>query len=144
MRLVAGGALAVLDRLMFDLACGKLLFHVFMALEAQFAVRLEQQPFLRSRVRVMAGQTFAVLDWQVFAFAFGHRRVVAIQAERLARLEEQLLVEGFMRFMAGSAFPVVRRLMDDLHFRQKIRSEEHTSELQSHSFISYAVFCLKK
>ena len=24
------------------------------------------------------------------------------------------------------------------------RSEEHTSELQSHSFISYAVFCLKK
>ena len=26
----------------------------------------------------------------------------------------------------------------------KVRSEEHTSELQSHSFISYAVFCLKK
>ena len=24
------------------------------------------------------------------------------------------------------------------------KSEEHTSELQSHSFISYAVFCLKK
>src|ERR1051326_9537566 len=24
------------------------------------------------------------------------------------------------------------------------RSEEHTSELQSHSFISYAAFCLKK
>ena len=24
------------------------------------------------------------------------------------------------------------------------RSEEHTSELQSNSFISYAVFCLKK
>ena len=28
--------------------------------------------------------------------------------------------------------------------RKEIRSEEHTSELQSHSFISYAVFCLKK
>ena len=27
---------------------------------------------------------------------------------------------------------------------QDNRSEEHTSELQSHSFISYAVFCLKK
>src|ERR1051326_1553781 len=26
---------------------------------------------------------------------------------------------------------------------RKRRSEEHTSELQSHSFISYAVFCLK-
>ena len=30
------------------------------------------------------------------------------------------------------------------HFTGRIRSEEHTSELQSHSFISYAVFCLKK
>src|ERR1051326_4280042 len=29
-------------------------------------------------------------------------------------------------------------------FRGVSRSEEHTSELQSHSFISYAVFCLKK
>src|ERR1051326_9255195 len=28
--------------------------------------------------------------------------------------------------------------------RRERRSEEHTSELQSHSFISYAVFCLKK
>src|SRR5881296_2295989 len=28
--------------------------------------------------------------------------------------------------------------------RSKKRSEEHTSELQSHSNISYAVFCLKK
>src|ERR1051326_2170329 len=28
--------------------------------------------------------------------------------------------------------------------RSSGRSEEHTSELQSHSFISYAVFCLKK
>ena len=29
-------------------------------------------------------------------------------------------------------------------FEKSVRSEEHTSELQSHSFISYAVFCLKK
>src|ERR1051326_9324010 len=29
-------------------------------------------------------------------------------------------------------------------FSRQHRSEEHTSELQSHSFISYAVFCLKK
>src|SRR5213080_5589512 len=28
--------------------------------------------------------------------------------------------------------------------RRPVRSEEHTSELQSHSGISYAVFCLKK
>src|SRR5213080_5551949 len=36
---------------------------------------------------------------------------------------------------AGHRYPVERR---------GIRSEEHTSELQSHSGISYAVFCLKK
>src|SRR5881296_2894442 len=30
------------------------------------------------------------------------------------------------------------------HRRRRLRSEEHTSELQSHSNISYAVFCLKK
>src|ERR1051326_3758785 len=32
----------------------------------------------------------------------------------------------------------------DVKNSDKGRSEEHTSELQSHSFISYAVFCLKK
>ena len=47
-----------------------------------------------------------------------------------------LTVIGFCFFMEfvvffGISFP-------------EIRSEEHTSELQSHSFISYAVFCLKK
>ena len=36
----------------------------------------------------------------------------------------------------GKAYPLI--------FGHAKRSEEHTSELQSHSFISYAVFCLKK
>ena len=40
---------------------------------------------------------------------------------------------------AGNKAESVRKLK-----RTSIRSEEHTSELQSHSFISYAVFCLKK
>src|SRR5210317_252803 len=31
-----------------------------------------------------------------------------------------------------------------IHLIKHLRSEEHTSELQSHSEISYAVFCLKK
>src|ERR1051326_3278326 len=34
--------------------------------------------------------------------------------------------------------------IDDYKVIVEKRSEEHTSELQSHSFISYAVFCLKK
>ena len=38
--------------------------------------------------------------------------------------------------------PIESEYLPDLD--KEIRSEEHTSELQSHSFISYAVFCLKK
>ena len=37
------------------------------------------------------------------------------------------------------------QIIDEIFKKNKgRRSEEHTSELQSHSFISYAVFCLKK
>src|ERR1051326_8245384 len=34
------------------------------------------------------------------------------------------------------------RAKSQTHRVDRLRSEEHTSELQSHSFISYAVFCL--
>ena len=40
---------------------------------------------------------------------------------------------------SGCSFPVARS-----QALAQMRSEEHTSELQSHRFISYAVFCLKK
>src|SRR3546814_1231059 len=36
------------------------------------------------------------------------------------------------------------RLMKNIHGQVQLRSEEHTSELQSLMRISYAVFCLKK
>ena len=39
---------------------------------------------------------------------------------------------------------LVRINQGELGMQDLERSEEHTSELQSHSFISYAVFCLKK
>jgi len=42
----------------------------------------------------------------------------------------RLIPEGFNHFLFVDATPS--------------RSEEHTSELQSHARISYAVFCLKK
>src|ERR1051326_4687435 len=40
----------------------------------------------------------------------------------------------------GAAWAIIQPFFMMVVFR----SEEHTSELQSHSFISYAVFCLKK
>ena len=47
---------------------------------------------------------------------------------------------SIQRVVAGD---VVGTLIDD-GAGERLRSEEHTSELQSHSFTSYAVFCLKK
>ena len=44
----------------------------------------------------------------------------------------------------GSALLNSMTLADNVALPIRERSEEHTSELQSHSFISYAVFCLKK
>ena len=49
------------------------------------------------------------------------------------------------RLAAGSGHESVIRKLARIYARLIAeRSEEHTSELQSHSFISYAVFCLKK
>src|SRR3546814_10793401 len=43
-----------------------------------------------------------------------------------------------------SALPTGRNLSSHVPARGKLRSEEHTSELQSLMRISYAVFCLKQ
>src|SRR6056300_1866926 len=44
----------------------------------------------------------------------------------------------------SAAPPGSARASEDHGPGSRARSEEHTSELQSHSEISYAVFCLKK
>src|SRR3546814_3739633 len=51
----------------------------------------------------------------------------------------QILVGDDVVGLAGALQPV-----DDVEVGIEIRSEEHTSELQSLMRISYAVFCLKK
>ena len=45
---------------------------------------------------------------------------------------------------SGKSFLDFNVEIGDILVMNELRSEEHTSELQSHSFISYAVFCLKK
>src|ERR1051326_1890379 len=62
------------------------------------------------------------LDWLVVRHPSGSPRIAFQYTETLHR----------------STWP-----QPDVPQQLHLRSEEHTSELQSHSFISYAVFCLK-
>src|ERR1051326_6821373 len=55
----------------------------------------------------------------------------SISAEEYAQMKREARLRFFVN--SGGHWP-----------EEDDRSEEHTSELQSHSFISYAVFCLKK
>ena len=73
------------------------------------------------------------------------------KAARIAKIQIAHFVMPPRRFGEGTsaafAEPTTTRLITSAikAATTKIRrSEEHTSELQSHSFISYAVFCLKK
>ena len=54
------------------------------------------------------------------------------------------LFEGNSELKDGVLKKFSDKMIIDYNHAKKRRSEEHTSELQSHSFISYAVFCLKK
>src|SRR3546814_2088743 len=69
--------------------------------------------------------------------------------ERLgeARVVDRALKEDFAGGIFGDGFPESTELdpaIADVERDDLIRSEEHTSELQSLMRISYAVFCLKK
>src|SRR3546814_4440663 len=60
---------------------------------------------------------------------------------------EALIAKFFRRGLMLLDFDehrVHRRIMQGAFSREALRSEEHTSELQSLMRISYAVFCLKK
>ena len=62
--------------------------------------------------------------------------------------DEPYEVLDFQHVKMGRGAAFVRAKLKGLRtgktVEETFRSEEHTSELQSHSFISYAVFCLKK
>src|SRR3546814_3675129 len=57
----------------------------------------------------------------------------------LERSPGLVMALGFPVFAVGAALVLIHSI-----WRDPLRSEEHTSELQSLMRISYAVFCLKK
>src|SRR3546814_1468008 len=61
-----------------------------------------------------------------------------------ARLPEEVRRQGIQVNRANAAFLMVVALHSPNGAQNTLRSEEHTSELQSLMRISYAVFCMKK
>src|SRR3546814_8130147 len=67
---------------------------------------------------------------------------IEAQGGEIARLRPRLVIETFKRWTARELD--LRREAASASELAQMRSEEHTSELQSLMRISYAVFCLKK
>src|SRR3546814_4193490 len=68
--------------------------------------------------------------------------VMAVRARQRVLRSQPRGQRGIRRARGGVLEP--RRRADEGAYREVVRSEEHTSELQSLMRISYAVFCLKK
>src|SRR3546814_1337219 len=69
-------------------------------------------------------------------------RISSLLARRYGRRTRRRGGVSFRSAIAGGGFPDQRDHVGDA--LRPVRSEEHTSELQSLMRISYAVFCLKK
>ena len=93
-------------------------------------LRMQVRGEIAELQRRLGTTTLYVTHDQVEAMSLGHR-VAVLRAGTLQQVGPPVLLyeRPVNLFVAGFL---------------GARSEEHTSELQSHSFISYAVFCLKK
>src|SRR3546814_4637104 len=70
------------------------------------------------------------------------QRREAARASQLRARFGQIALQPMLRLLAQRHQPLLAALAG--HAQHALRSEEHTSELQSLMRISYAVFCLKK
>src|SRR3546814_2440810 len=66
-----------------------------------------------------------------------------IELNRIAYPENLMSARGALPFLAAAALVRPEPFLADRYPLRFLRSEEHTSELQSLMRISYAVFCLK-
>src|SRR3546814_4500820 len=64
--------------------------------------------------------------------------------QRLRLAGYALRIDRVQRIFDGALPPALAPLLESDVENSRVRSEEHTSELQSLMRISYAVFCLKK
>ena len=102
---------------------------------------------------ISSGMTDSMGRWYAFVDYAKMYRNLFLNPNKLDEIgikeEEVGLIEtaafNIIRLRTMKDIGKVHNVMRDLgRYCKDKRSEEHTSELQSHSFISYAVFCLKK
>src|SRR3546814_8759492 len=79
-----------------------------------------------------------VAEMRVAARTVGHAADV-VQQQDVHAIQAKAMQAG----LVGAHHPIIA-VVENRHERQRIRSEEHTSELQSLMRISYAVFGLQK
>src|SRR3546814_4272994 len=72
------------------------------------------------------------------------RSLSGVASEVIARAGKAAFREAALFTHKGLSGPAILQVSSHWRHGQPIRSEEHTSELQSLMRISYAVFCLKK
>src|SRR3546814_3892740 len=117
-------------------------------LEHVFLWCLDRRIYVPSRnelERVVRSQRQDYLDtWLIVASDRLSSDAVALLEASLADPDSST---GFNRMKGDAGQATLDNILDvteKLAFIQRLRSEEHTSELQSLMRISYAVFCLKK
>src|SRR3546814_3851721 len=85
---------------------------------------------------------FAAASYAIYACFDWFARIYTPQVPKLRQFEIALVSYAFNLNLGALIGSVGFRYR--LYSRSGVRSEEHTSELQSLMRISYAVFCLKK
>src|SRR3546814_8342639 len=111
-------------------------------LSAKLAMRFGRAPILED----VDAESFARFAEDAgLALPFLRRRAAAMAAGIHGAIVDGIEVPGLadMSYLGGLPAIVLDRA-ERLALKSKLRSEEHTSELQSLMRISYAVFCLKK
>ena len=114
MGIMAGSALAIFDRLMFDLGGRDLLLKFVVTIGTQFAIGFFKEMLDIGFMGVVAGGTFAIFDGHVFDLGGGSlflEIVVAVEAEFTIGFQQERFLVGGVGVVTGGALVVFRWLM---------------------------------
>ena len=103
-------------------------------------------PWIRTIFKGLKGPSYYKFTREVF-FPWTKKKdtIIGFPVQENVAKSDRLRIMMLPVKLNGVAVAKIQISTDKKNWKDlNYRSEEHTSELQSHSFISYAVFCLKK